>query len=120
MKFIALFALALSASTTVLAAPAPAADVEERQLACRDVYVFFARGTSETPTLGTVVGPGLASRVPAAVTGKTVEVEGIPYPATVSGYLAGGDRGGARTMANRVRETASSCPNAKIFISGYS
>ena len=120
MRFIALFALALSVSTTVLAAPAPAADVEEPQPACRDVYVFFARGTAETPTFGKVVGPELTTSVPAAITDKTVEVEGIPYPALVSGYLAGGDRGGARTMANRVRETASSCPNAKIFISGHS
>jgi cutinase len=119
MKFTALVALALSAIST-LAAPAPVADVEERQLLCRDVYVYFARGTTEVGTLGTVVGPGLVTSVPIAVVGKSVEVEGIPYPALVSGYLAGGDRGGARTMANTVRETASRCPNAKIFISGYS
>jgi len=117
MKFTTLVTLALSAAS-VLAAPA--GELEAR--ACTDVYVYFARGTTETPTLGSVVGPGLSSGVSTRVRakGKTVTFTGIAYPATVEGYLAGGDAGGARTMANAVVSAAASCPNAKIFISGYS
>ncbi|EAU82066.1 cutinase [Coprinopsis cinerea okayama7 len=116
MKFTTLATLALGA---VSALAAPVTELESRQLFCRDVYVFFARGTGEVGTLGTVVGPGLSAAVKLAVR-DSVEFEGIDYPALVSGYLAGGDRGGARTMANKVSQTASRCPNAKIFISGYS
>ncbi|EAU88250.1 cutinase [Coprinopsis cinerea okayama7 len=116
MKFTTLVTLALGA---VSALAAPAAELESRQLFCRDVYVFFARGTGEIGTLGTVVGPSFSAAVSLAVRGS-VDFEGIDYPALVTGYLAGGDRGGARTMADKVASTASRCPNAKIFISGYS
>lgn len=113
-----LLSLALFA---VSAFAAPTAELNERQ-ACSDVYVYFARGTTEVPTLGTVVGPGFSLSLGAKlrVRGMSLTFEGVDYPATVGGYLAGGDEGGARTMANSVTTTASRCPNAKIVISGYS
>jgi Cutinase len=116
MKFTAFLTL-VAASASALAAPI--SEVQSRQVSCQSVHVLFARGTTEPGTLGTVVGPRLAVEVPRSVRG-TAEVEGIPYPANVAGFLAGGDRGGARTMTTRIREIAAGCPNTKIFISGYS
>ena len=100
---------------------APAADlieIEARQ-SCPDVQVYFARGTTEVPTLGTVVGPPFSAALAIAVVGKSVSFTGISYPATVAGYLAGGDQGGGKTMADSVTSIANRCPNTKIVISGY-
>ncbi|TEB06388.1 cutinase [Coprinellus micaceus] len=69
--------------------------------------VYFARGTTETPTLGTVVGPPFSAALSSQLSGKTLGFEGIAYPATVAGYLAGGDAGSATTMANTVTSKAS-------------
>ncbi|KAF9460165.1 cutA, cutinase A [Collybia nuda] len=106
------FLLALVASA--LAAPPVA-----RQ-SCADVTVYFARGTGESGTLGTIVGPPFQSALRSALGSRSLEFIGINYPATVAGFLAGGDRGGAATMASSVTSKASSCPNTKIVISGYS
>ncbi|PPQ71527.1 hypothetical protein CVT24_006476 [Panaeolus cyanescens] len=113
-KAVALFALASTALS------APTAEVEERQLFCPDVKVFFARGTTEIGTLGLIVGPPLETALRRALPGKDVDVEGLDYPALVSGYLAGGDIGGAIRMANDVTSIAGRCPNTKIVMSGYS
>jgi len=124
--FTSLIVLAL-ATATAFAAPTPAPEaapeavpeVEARQLLCPDVQVYFARGTTEVPTLGTVIGPDFKRALERTLIGKRLGYDGIPYAAVVSGYLAGGDRAGAATMANNVRSTISRCPNAKIVISGY-
>ena len=71
------------------------------------------------PTLGAVVGPPFAAALAIAVVGKTVSFDGVSYPATVAGYLAGGDQGGGKTMADSVTAIANRCPNTKIVISGY-
>lgn len=108
-SYTVLFALALSA----VAAPPVA-----RQ-SCADVTVYFARGTGESGTLGTIVGPPFQNALKSALGSKTLEFVGISYPASIAGFLAGGDAGGATTMANSVTSKASSCPNTKIVISGY-
>ncbi|KAJ2922568.1 hypothetical protein H1R20_g14518, partial [Candolleomyces eurysporus] len=115
-SLISLFTLALSA---IVATAVPTGELEARQ-SCPDVQVYFARGTGEVGTLGTVVGPSFSTALNVQLVGKSVRFTGIDYPALVSGYLAGGDAGGARTMANSVTSTANSCPNTKIVISGYS
>ncbi|KAF8163699.1 cutinase [Crassisporium funariophilum] len=114
-----LLTLALS-TLSVFAAPTVDLSTIEARQSCSDVYVYFARGTTETGTLGSVVGPGLSTDVTRALSGRSVRVIGIDYPANVAGYLAGGDTGGAKTMADSVTSIANSCPNAKIAISGYS
>ncbi|KAF9014219.1 cutinase [Cyathus striatus] len=106
------------AIVTVIASPIPV-DLQGRQ-SCNDVYVYFARGTTETPTIGTIVGPPFQAALQSALTGKTLVFQGIDYPATVAGFLAGGDPGGGTTMANSVTNIATQCPNAKIVMSGYS
>ena len=123
-SFATLITLALSA--VVFAAPVaePVAEPEavelEARQSCKNVQVYFARGTTEPGTLGTVVGPAFSSALSTALIGKTLSFTGINYPADVAGYLAGGSSAGAQTMANLVTSTASSCPSTKIVISGYS
>jgi cutinase len=117
-SFISLVTLTLSAIVAT-AAPTPEAGELEARQSCPDVQVYFARGTTEVGTLGTVVGPSFSTALNVQLVGKNVRFTGIDYPALVSGYLAGGDAGGARTMANSVTSTANSCPNTKIVISGY-
>ncbi|KAF6763308.1 cutinase [Ephemerocybe angulata] len=112
--------LVLATSTlSVLGAPTPEVNAKARA-SCPDVQVYFARGTTETPTLGTVVGPGFSRTLTAALTGKSVTFTGIAYSANIAGFLVGGDPGGATTMATSVTSTANSCPDTKIVISGYS
>jgi cutinase len=49
-----------------------------------------------------------------------VDFQGVSYSAGVVGYLIGGDRSGAATMAKMVTSTASKCPETKIVMGGYS
>ncbi|KAG6901231.1 hypothetical protein C0995_014992 [Termitomyces sp. Mi166 len=105
-----LFALVLSA----LASP-----LESRQ-SCADVAVFFARGTDESGTIGTIVGPPFQAALQTALAGRSLDFEGIPYAASIAGFLEGGDPAGAATMANDVTAMANACPDTKIVISGYS
>ncbi|KIM48552.1 carbohydrate esterase family 5 protein [Hebeloma cylindrosporum] len=111
------FALVLVAATT---SAAPIDEGVQARQSCADVAVFFARGTTEPGTLGTIIGPGFQTALRGALGTRSLTFTGINYPATIAGFLAGGDAGGARTMANSVTSTASSCPNTKLVISGYS
>ncbi|PQE15609.1 cutinase protein [Rutstroemia sp. NJR-2017a BBW] len=97
---------------------APTGSIEAR--ACSDVTVIFARGTTETGTLGTVVGPPLLSALQSALGSHSVSMQGVTYAADVAGFLQGGDPAGSQTMANMVTSTLSSCPNTKVVMSGYS
>ncbi|KAF4614450.1 hypothetical protein D9613_002536 [Agrocybe pediades] len=106
--------LLLALATLALAAP-----VEERA-SCADVTVVFARGTLETAPIGTVVGPPFQAAIQAAIGSKTLTFQGVNYPASIAGFLEGGDPNGATTMANDVNAAASACPNTKIVMSGYS
>ena len=105
------------AAATAFAAPL-VEDLETRQN-CADVTVFFARGTTELGSLGVIVGPGLQANFQSALGTKSLSFKGIEYPAGIPGYFAGGDAGGARTMASNVTLAAKSCPNTKIVTSGY-
>ena len=107
----------LSALLTTAAPSSTLEQLKNRQ-SCASVVVYFARGTTETGTLGTVVGPPFQSALVSVLGTRSLNFVGINYPATVDGYLAGGDVGGATTMANSVTSTANACPNAKIVISG--
>ncbi|TGO30073.1 hypothetical protein BPAE_0008g00650 [Botrytis paeoniae] len=97
---------------------APTGSIEAR--ACSDVTVIFARGTTETGTLGTVVGPPFLSALKSALGSSSVTMNGVDYPADIPGFLEGGDAAGSKTMASMVTSTLSSCPDTKVVISGYS
>ncbi|KAB8292274.1 hypothetical protein EYC80_008016 [Monilinia laxa] len=97
---------------------APAGEIEAR--ACSAVTVIFARGTTETPTLGTVIGPQFLAALRSSFGANAVTMNGVPYAADVPGFLQGGDPTGSKVMANMVSSALSSCPETKLVISGYS
>jgi len=107
--------------SALLTTAAPSSSLEQlrNRQSCASVVVYFARGTTETGTLGIVVGPPFQAALASALGTRSLNFIGINYPANVAGYLAGGDVGGATTMANSVTSTANACPDAKIVISGY-
>ncbi|PFH47880.1 carbohydrate esterase family 5 protein [Amanita thiersii Skay4041] len=111
--FSSLLALILGASLVSAGPLAP------RQT-CADVTVIFARGTGEVRPIGTVVGPPFRDALQSALGSRTLSFIGVDYAATVGGFFEGGDPDGARTMAADVNSAASSCPNTKIVMSGYS
>jgi cutinase len=61
--------------------------------------VFFARGTTEPPPIGTVAGPPLQSALKKALGGKSLSFQGVDYPADIPGFLEGGDAQGSKDMA---------------------
>ncbi|KAF8243167.1 cutinase [Wilcoxina mikolae CBS 423.85] len=91
---------------------------------CDDVILIFARGTYASGNIGGGFGNGIgiafADALAAAEPGRVI-VQGVePYPALVSGYLAGGSELGAKSMAALTVKAASQCPQAKIVWGGYS
>nr|GAT58447.1 cutinase [Mycena chlorophos] len=116
MRGTTFFLLFASPLVAVLSSPvAPRAD-------CADVMVIFARGTTEPAPIGTIVGPPLQSALESALqgTGKTLSFQGVDYPASIQGFLEGGDPQGSQTMANDLTDAANACPNAALVTSGYS
>ncbi|KAK7041743.1 hypothetical protein VNI00_009032 [Paramarasmius palmivorus] len=107
--------LGLAALTPGLAAP-----LIGRQQQCADVMVIFARGTTEAPPIGTLVGPPFQEALVSALGGRSLSFQGVNYAADIEGYLEGGDPEGSRQMAVDITNTANACPNAKIVSSGYS
>ncbi|KAF5374194.1 hypothetical protein D9758_004593 [Tetrapyrgos nigripes] len=120
--FTSIFAKTIALATAIAFASAlPTTTLEERQ-ACADVIVVFARGTTEPSPIGTIVGPPLQSALQAALAGRgmSLSFQGVNYPASIAGFLEGGDPQGSATMAADLTNAANSCPNAKIISSGYS
>ncbi|KAL0564033.1 hypothetical protein V5O48_018021 [Marasmius crinis-equi] len=116
-----MFRSLLALTLVAIMGPALAAPTEERrQTNCADVMVFFARGTTEAAPIGSVVGPPLRTALAAALGGRSLSFTGVDYPATVAGFLEGGDPQGSRTMAQDLTNAANACPNARLVSSGYS
>lgn len=65
---------------------------------CGAVTVIFARGTTEPGNVGVLVGPPFFDALKSTIGAGNVVVQGVDYPASVEGFLAGGDSGGAQTM----------------------
>ncbi len=86
---------------------------------CRPVTIIFARGTSELGNVGSLAGPPFFNALGAAIGYQNVGVQGVPYPATIGGFLAGGDQGGARTLAALTQQAFDQCPQSQIVLSGY-
>ncbi|KAL9109756.1 MAG: hypothetical protein Q9227_005625 [Pyrenula ochraceoflavens] len=87
---------------------------------CKAVTVIFARGTTETGNVGTLVGPPFFTALNAELGISNVAVQGVNYPADLAGFFAGGSPAGAATLASLTNQAASKCPNTKIVLSGYS
>lgn len=90
--------------------------------ACMPITLLFARGTTETGNLGTVVGPGLAAAVQSGEGASNVAIQGVDYSASVGGNVAealgGGD--GTTAMVADVNAVLAKCPNTSIVLTGYS
>ena len=94
-------------------------DTENQLGLCRPVTVIFARGTIELGNVGSLAGPPFFSALDVAIGARNVGVQGVDYPATIVGYLEGGDKGGAATLAALTEQAASQCPGTQIVLSGY-
>lgn len=101
-------------------------DVERNELTdvagvgCKPITVIFARGTLELGNVGAVVGPPFFNNLDDLIGAENIAVQGVDYPATIVGYLEGGDPGGAQTTADLLNQAASNCPDTQIVLSGYS
>lgn len=96
----------------VAAAPAVAA-----QAACSDIDVVSARGTFEPGTLGIIVGDPVYSAVKRRLTGRSTTSYAVNYPADLSPISA---TQGNIDLVNHVTRQASSCPNQRFVLVGYS
>ena len=83
---------------------------------CSDVEVIFARGTLEPPGPGTV-GQEFSDALTQRLGGRSVDVYGVNYPASLS---FGQAADGVADAANKVMDTVNTCPGTKIVLGGYS
>ena len=83
---------------------------------CSDVEVIFARGTLEPPGPGTV-GQQFSDALTSRLGGRSVDVYGVNYPASLS---FGQAADGVADAANKVLDTVNTCPATKIVLGGYS
>ncbi|MUL85216.1 MULTISPECIES: cutinase family protein [unclassified Mycolicibacterium] len=104
------FAALAAAAPTVTSAPAMAAP-------CPDVEVVFARGTDEPPGLGSVGGP-FVDDLRARVAPRTVDAAAVDYPA--SNDFNSSTPAGTDAARSLIESIASSCPNTKMVLGGYS
>lgn len=96
-------------------------DITRNELGeCKPVTVIFARGTIELGNVGSITGPPFFNALDVVLGAENVAVQGVDYPASILGYLEGGDKGGAATAAALLNQAASQCPDTQIVLSGYS
>lgn len=87
---------------------------------CAPVTVIFARGTIEPGNIGYIAGPPFFDALAAIIGGNNLAVQGVPYGATILGYLEGGDPAGSTALAQLTNQAASQCPHTQIILAGYS
>lgn len=78
--------------------------------------MIFARGTDDTPGLGTP-GTAFVSALRPLVSGRKVTAYAVNYPASYD-FLAAAD--GAADATNRISQLAQQCPETRIVLGGYS
>jgi len=85
-------------------------------VACNDVQVVFARGTKEAPGIGRV-GEAFVNDLRNLMGGRSLGVYAVNYPASYD-FLAAAD--GANDASAYIQNVASTCPNTKLVLGGYS
>jgi cutinase len=106
-----------AAAVTTSALLSPAADIPSASAApCPDVEVVFARGTFEPPGIG-ATGEAFVDSLRSQAGGKSVDVYPVNYPASLD-FSTAAD--GVIDASNKVRDIATSCPNTKTVLGGYS
>lgn len=83
---------------------------------CPDVEVVFARGTFEPPGVGET-GDAFVSALRSKIGAKSLDVYPVNYPASLDFQTAAN---GVIDASNKVRDIATSCPNTKMVLGGYS
>jgi len=113
-RWVGLGAAALVTATGLLVTPgvAPVASAAD----CPDAEVTFARGTSEPPGIGRV-GDAFVDSLRQQATDMNIGVYAVNYDASRL-QIHTGD--GANDVVSHVKSMASSCPNTKIVLGGYS
>ncbi|KAK3933611.1 cutinase [Diplogelasinospora grovesii] len=111
----------ISAAEQTLATVLGIDTTEDLSSNCATVTIIFARGTTEAGNVGALVGPPFFDAVQAQLpTASTLAIQGVDYPASVPGFLEGGDPAGSQQMAADVTQALSACPSTKLVMSGYS
>jgi cutinase len=106
-------AVAAAILTGLFAAP-PSANAADDS--CPAVEVVFARGTFEGPGVG-ATGQAFVDALNARLPGKTVDVYGVNYPASLD---FGRAADGIVDASNKIQSIAASCPATKVVLGGYS
>ncbi|TGZ83538.1 cutinase-domain-containing protein [Ascodesmis nigricans] len=83
---------------------------------CPPSEFIFARGTTESGTLGSTVGPSMQSALKRAI--PTMTITGVVYPATDDFEISSAI--GARWLVDYVKRRAAECPDTKFAFGGYS
>jgi len=107
---------ATSTSTSGYTSGATANDVTNG--VCAPLTVIFARGTSESGNIGSVIGPPLFKALLSA-TNNQVALQGVNYAADTAGDADMGAEG-APNLVSLVQQALKQCPSTKIALSGYS
>ena len=89
--------------------------------ACADMTIIYARGTCDPGNAGFLVGPPFYEAVQSQLGSHSVSFQGVlPYAASVTTFLEGGDPQGIQAMAAQVEQARSQCPSTKLVMAGYS
>jgi cutinase len=99
--------------TAPVLAPQPWSLTPTASAACPDVEVDFARGREEGPGVG-AVGQAFINALQRKVPNKTIGAYGVNYPADVSATK------GSNDMSAHAQSMATSCPNTRQVLGGYS
>jgi cutinase-like protein len=110
------FFAALTGATFLIGSQLAAAPAASAADACSNVEVVFARGTNEAPGVG-LTGQAFVDALTARLPGKSVDVYGVNYPASLN---FGQAVDGVADASNRIESIAASCPSTKIVVGGYS
>lgn len=85
-------------------------------VACNDIEVVFARGTSELPGIGRV-GEAFVGDLATRVGNRTVGAYGVNYPASWD-FLTAAD--GANDASAHIQYVVNNCPITRLVLGGYS
>ncbi|PQE15466.1 hypothetical protein CJF31_00009014 [Rutstroemia sp. NJR-2017a BVV2] len=100
-------------------------DLLDKNGSCATMMVVFARGTGEPDNwignVGILTGPPFFTALAAYMNGTgNLMIQGVDYDASINGFLDGGDKKGAATMATLINSTLHHCPRTHLLLSGYS
>lgn len=120
VRWLAAPALAFAALTAPqaagLASAAPGLETATPGGPCSDVEVVFSRGTFEAPGIGDT-GQAFVDALTPRLGGKSLQVYGVDYPASLD---FGQAAGGVADATREIQSIADNCPNTKIVLGGYS